>query len=430
MKSNQLFLKLTFVMLTLVCFTLFSCKKKSTSSVVKTEEPTPDPTPDPPVTDPPNNTGFIHPGILNTQAQIDFFVEKVKAGQQPWKDAYEKLKESPYSSLSYKDLPYISVDCGSYNNPNVGCDQQVLDGMAVYCQSLMYLITKDEQYAISATKILMDWSNTYQKNTKSNSRLVVSWAAPWYTNGAEILRYNYPGWKKENTDSFNAMLDKFLPYVTDDTMSGNNWVLSSIEAHIAIAIFKSDRAMFNAAVERWKLRTKTYIFQSSDGPVPITIPGKTSAETENKWKDDATSTSYVDGMAMETCRDLGHLNLGFNSMIYAAESAWNQGTDLFSVEKKRLTDFMELHGSWMTGAVAVPKNICDGKVRITESDATGIAPPKGGGQSAWEIAYSHLHDRLRIPLPYTAEMIDHQRPRGVFKWVGKPETLTHAGWVF
>ncbi len=373
---------------------------------------------------------FVHPGLLNSQAQIDFFVAKAKTTQQPWKAAFDQLKNSPYSSLSYVHKPYISVDCGSYNNPNVGCDQQVLDGMAVYCQSLMYMITKDDRYAKKAIEIITDWSTTYQKNTESNSRLVVSWATPWYTNGAEILRYNYPGWTGSNTDTFNAMLNKFLPYVTDDTMPSNNWVLSSIEAHMCIAVFRNNRVMYDAVVERWKTRVKTYIYQSSDGPKPVTIPGKTEAQTENVWKDNASSTAYIDGLGMETCRDIGHLNLGFNSMIYAAEIAWNQKTDLFSLQKERLKDFMELHGSWMTGAKRVPSNICDGVVRVKESDATGIVPPTGGGQSSWDIAYNHLHDRLNMQLPYTLQMLNEARPQKIAKWVLKGETLTHAGRPF
>jgi hypothetical protein len=133
---------------------------------------------------------------------------------------------------------------------------------------------------------------------------------------------------------------------------------------------------------------------------------------------------------METCRDLGHLNLGFSSMIYAAEIAWRQGIDLFSIEKKRLTDFMELHGSWMTGDVQVPADVGDGKVKAKLADSVGIQSLKGGGQTGWEIAYNHLHDRLNIELPYSLKMINKTRPTEVGKWVKKAETLTHGNRIF
>ncbi|MEO7309275.1 MAG: alginate lyase family protein [Chitinophagaceae bacterium] len=373
---------------------------------------------------------FKHPGILNSREQLSFIKKKLKNGEEPWKTAFKQLRESPFSSSNYQPKPYDVVDCGSYNKPNVGCDQQAQDGMAVYCNALMYCFTNDENYAKKALSIIDAWANTYQKNTSSNARLLVSWTAPWIANGAELLKYEYPGWKKENENQVNKLFDKFLPYVMDETMPGNNWVQSAIEANFAIAVFKDDKPLFDKAVERWKTRVRTYIYESTDGDKPINTPGKSEKETENTWKQTTSGTVYINGLAMESCRDLGHLNLGFNSMMYSAETAFQQNIDLFSLEQKRLTDFMELHGSWMTGAVKVPANICDGFIVAKRGDKDGITPPMGGGESAWEIAYSHLHDRLKIFLPYTKKMIEDKRPAHISKWVSKGETLTHAGIIF
>ena len=373
---------------------------------------------------------FKHPGILNSKAQIAFIKQKIKSGQEPWKTAFQQLKDLPFSSPNYQAKPYEFVDCGSYNNPNVGCDQQAQDGMAVYCNALMYCFTDEDKYAKKALSIIDAWATTYQKNTSSNARLLVSWTAPWIANGAELLRYEYPGWKKENEKQVNELFDKFLPYVMDDTMPGNNWIQSAIEANFAIAVFKDDKVLFDKAVERWKFRVKTYIYQKTDGDKPVNTLGKSTQETEKIWKQSASGTVYVDGLAMESCRDLGHLNLGFSSMMYSAETAYQQNVDLFLLEKKRLTDFMELHGSWMTGAVKVPSNICDGFIVAKKGDKAGIAPIVGGGETAWEIAYSQLHDRLNVPLPYTKKMIEDKRPANISKWVAKGETLTHAGRVF
>ncbi|HEX7366598.1 MAG TPA: alginate lyase family protein [Pelobium sp.] len=373
---------------------------------------------------------FKHPGILNSENQIDFVRKKIELEQEPWKSAFEKLKKSRYASPSYNAKPYQIVNCGSYNKPNVGCDAQAEDGMAVYCNALLYCFTKEEKYAKKALSIIDAWANTYEKNTSSNSRLLVSWTAPWIANGAELLRYEYPDWQKENENQVNKLFDKFLPYVMDETMPGNNWIQSAIEANFAIAVFKDDKPLFDKAVERWKFRVKTYIYESSDGPTPIKTPGKSDEQMKDIWRQNAQSTAYIDGLAMESCRDLGHLNLGFSSMIYAAETAYQQNVDLFALEKKRLTDFMELHGSWMTGAVKVPANICDGFIITKNGNKKGIEPPVGGGESAWEIAYNQLHDRLKIPLPYTKKMIEDKRPTGIYKWVAKGETLTHAGRVF
>ncbi len=94
------------------------------------------------------------------------------------------------------------------------------------------------------------------------------------------------------------------------------------------------------------------------------------------WQTGIRGNQFVDGLCWETCRDLGHVNLGFGSMTYAAETAWKQGFDLFEPNKKRLTDFMELHGTWMTRSVKASDYICDGVVKARLSNTSGITPPQ------------------------------------------------------
>jgi Alginate lyase len=391
------------------------------------------PTVVPVVTTPPvvvTPTSLKHPGLLVDQKQIDFILQKIQSGEEPWKSAFDKLKTSKYASLAYVYKAYENVECGSYNKPNVGCNNHVEDGMAVYCYALMYTLTKDARYAERAVEIINAWSSTYQKNTNTNSNLVVSWATPWFVNGAELLKYYYPEWNKEDEVKFISLLDKFLPYILDELSAGNNWIQSAIEAHFAVAVFKDDKALFNQAVERWKTRVKTYIYQTSDGPKPINTVGKTDAQMASIWKSTSTGTIYINGLAMETCRDLGHLNLGFNSMMYAAEIAYKHGVDLYSLEQKRITDFMELHAAWMTGSIEVPSTICGGVIKVQEADIDGIKLNIGGGQTAWDIAYNHFHDRLNVNLPYTEKMILGARPQSIVRWVSKGETLTHAGRIF
>jgi hypothetical protein len=405
-------------------FTFQNCKKAEEEKVVTTPVVT---TPVTPVTP---KTVFTHPGVLNSKKQLDFIAEKIKLGEQPWKGAYDALKQSKYASLTYAYKAFDNVECGSYNKPNIGCNNHVEDGMAVYCYALVYYFDKDVRYAQRAVEIINAWSSTYQKNTNTNSNLVVSWATPWFVNGAEILKYVYPQWKKEDETQFIVMLDKFLPYALNEFSAGNNWIQSAIEAHFAIAVFKDDKALFDKAVERWKTRVKTYIYQTTDGPKPINTVGKTDAQMAALWQSTSTGTVYIDGLAQETCRDLGHLNLGFNSMMYAAEIAYGQGVDLFSLEKKRITDMMELHASWMTGSVKVPDNICGGVVKVNEPDTVGIKINIGGGQTPWEIAYGHYNSRLKVSLPFTEKMLLKTRPQSIARWVSKGETLTHAGRSF
>lgn len=368
-----------------------------------------------------NAQEFNHPGAMHSQADLVFIKQKIDANKEPWKSSYTDMKNSKFAKLSYNHKAFNTVKCGSYNKPNVGCNEMVEDGMAAYTLALQWYITEDSRYAAKAIDIIDDWSLTYRKNTESNARLIVSWATPWYVNAAEILRYSDSGWSNTNTNRLNAMLNRFKNYIFWEDRPANNWMMSAVEARLAIAVFQDDRSAFNEAIDRWKYRVRTYIYQTSDGSEPIVPNGFTRARNLNVWKQGSTNLKFVDGLNMETCRDLNHTKLGFDSLMNGAEIAWQQGVDLFSLEQKRLSDFLNLHGNWMTGG-NVPNNICDGELDFKGSVS--------GSRVAFEIAYNHLHDRLGETLKTTREMIDATRPDDANRWVRKWESLAYANRPF
>jgi len=70
--------------------------------------------------EPVSGQAFRHPGIINSKEQLDFIKAKIKAEEQPWKDAFDQLKKSHFSDLNFRPEPFPRVDCGSYNKPNLG----------------------------------------------------------------------------------------------------------------------------------------------------------------------------------------------------------------------------------------------------------------------------------------------------------------------
>ncbi len=372
---------------------------------------------------------FSHPGAMHSKNDLDFVKSKIKLNQEPWKTAYASFlttkasgyqgnSPKPYSSLNYEHHAYQTVRCGFFNDPNEGCYDMVYDGVAAYSLALRFYFTDDARYAAKSIEIINAWALKYRSNEDLNSRLVVSWATPWYVNAAEILRYtNNSGWTTTNTNRLNTMLNRFKNYIFWEGRPTNNWVMSAIEARLAVAVFQDDRSAFNAAVNEWKLRIKTYIYQTTDGSRPINPPGENNSYTERVWREDRSGTAYINGLCMETCRDLNHTKLGFFSLMYGAEIAWNQGVDLFKVEEKRIADFLELHSNWMLGG-AVPKTICDGFLDKVTKDG-------------FESAYSHINGRLGRNLPRTKECINDSRPtQPVSSWVKKWETLMFANRPF
>ena len=64
---------------------------------------------------------FVHPGISQSKADLDYMRRLVKEGRQPWKDAFERLRTSTDAAFIAK--PFAHVLRGPYGKPNVGGDE-------------------------------------------------------------------------------------------------------------------------------------------------------------------------------------------------------------------------------------------------------------------------------------------------------------------
>src|SRR5262245_17601757 len=84
-----------------------------------------------------DDRAFRHPGVLVNQAQLALVRDRVRAGEQPWKDAYERAMAG-YGSLARVPRPREVVDCGPYSRPNNGCTDERNDAVAAYTQALAW----------------------------------------------------------------------------------------------------------------------------------------------------------------------------------------------------------------------------------------------------------------------------------------------------
>src|ERR1039458_1987931 len=57
---------------------------------------------------------IVHPGILQTRADLEFMKAKVKAREEPWKSAWDRLQAEPNSSLDFKPTPFAHIIRGAY----------------------------------------------------------------------------------------------------------------------------------------------------------------------------------------------------------------------------------------------------------------------------------------------------------------------------
>ena len=354
---------------------------------------------------PPMGDGFRHPGVLINQAQIDFVRGKIAAGEQPWKGAFDKAKADNYGSLAYAPKPQVTVECGPYSMPNNGCAEEANDSIAAYTHALLFALTGEEAHAKKSIEIMNGWSAVFKEHTNSNGPLQAAWYGAIWPRAGELIRHGYPGWPAAEVDRFKGMLKNvYLPRVIGGSGANGNWELSMIEASINIAVFLDDKATFDKAAGMWRKRVPAYFYLKSDGATPVKAPRGTA-----DW-----GTSYfVDGLAQETCRDFLHTQLGFGAAINAAETAFQQGLDLYGAESQRLRTTMEFHADLLLGKPPGP--VCGGSVMLRVLNT-------------WQIAFNHYKDRAGQALPLTERLI-LEKARAIdptykhMSW----ETLTHAG---
>jgi hypothetical protein len=357
--------------------------------------------------------GFRHPGILVNRAQLDFIKAKIAAGAEPWLSAFNAAKASKWAATSYTPAPIAVVQCGSFSNPDIGCSAEQSDAIAAYTQALLWYFTGDATYAKNSAAILDAWSATLQDHTLSNAPLQSAWTGSVFPRAAEILRATYPAWPAANAARYGKLLhDVYLPKVINGAANENgNWELSMAEATIAIGVYNDDAATFARGVAMWRARVPAYIYLKSDGAYPVPPPGgnkTTPAALIAYWQNQPT---FMEGLSQETCRDFGHLTLGFAAMVNGAETARIQSTDLYAEQSKRITTGFEFNAQYLDG-VAAPSTLCGGTLNLTPNPT-------------WEIGYNEYANRDGTALPHTHAVVLKGRPTGATHHIVF-ETLTHA----
>lgn len=335
---------------------------------------------------------FVHPGVFVGRGQLNLVRARVLAGRQPWKGAFDRMRASDYASLTWTSHPYEIVECGSYSNPNIGCTEEREDAMAAYTDALMWYLTRDHRYADKAIEIMDAWATTIEDHTNSNAPLQTGWAGVSWSQAGELIRYTYHGWETAKLHRFSDMLRTvYLPTVLPGKPDYNgNWELIMEEAAAGIAVFLDDHAAFDQAIAKTRARVAAYIYLESDGPLPNPPPGgtkNTPEEIVDYWQGQST---FVDGLAQETCRDFGHTGWGFDAAARTAETARIQGVPLYADIQQRLVKAYEFHAKYELGAT-VPEWLCGGAV----DQSLGFA----------EVAYNHYHNRIGVSMPKTHQLI-------------------------
>jgi hypothetical protein len=356
---------------------------------------------------------FTHPGVLVSRPQLDFVRAKVQAGAQPWTSAYQQMMASSYASLSRTPKPRAVVECGSYSNPNNGCTDEREDAIAAYTLALAWYITQDARYANKAIAIMDAWSPVIKDHTNSNAPLQTGWAGSSWPRAAEIIRYTYTGWSAQGITNFSNMLrNVYLPKIINGSNSNGNWELSMLEAAIGISVFLEDKTSYDKVVTKYRARVPAYIYLSTDGSLPKTVPGSgldTTAKIISYWQGQST---FVTGLTQETCRDFVHTGYGIAAIADIAETTRIQGQDLYPEIGERLRQALGFQSRYELGE-APPSWLCGGSVN------RGLGP-------VTEVGFNALNTRLGIAMTNTQKLTEQNRPAGTNALFVAWQTLTHA----
>jgi hypothetical protein len=368
---------------------------------------------------------FQHPGVLVSQAQLDYVKIMVAAHTEPFYSAFIKAQNSNIGSLTYQPFGPPSdgfIKCGPTSNPNIGCSNSDNDASAAYLQSLLWYITGNQQYATNAITILNLYGHGLKGystgSTYSNAPLQAAWDGQKWPRAAEIIRYGNAGWADSDIQQFKSMLDTaIVPQIINGSTSNGNWEISMIEALINIGVFNDEPNLFNTGVTFWKQRIPAYFYYHTDGAQPVPAPRGTA-----NWYGQTVYNASVDGISQETCRDFGHAQYGISGALDAAETTHIQGTDLYndvtSNARNRLTSALEFNAKYLlANSSTVPSYVCGGTVTLQ------VYPTD-------EIGYNEYHNRLGLDLPLTIEYLQaviRQLPNPTEYHIMVYETLSHGG---
>ncbi len=328
---------------------------------------------------------FVHPGLLHTREELAFVRQKISAGEQPWKAAWERLRAANSAALDYKPEPRAEVVRGPYNNPNIGSSEFSRDSSAAYTHALQWCLTGNEAHARKAAEIIDAWTATLKKISGHDTKLLIGMSGVILCNAAELLRHTSTVWAQPDQARFERMLrEHFYPLIQDFYPTANgNWDAAMIQTMLAMGIFLDDRAMFDRAVNYF-------------------LEGKGNGAIRNYFN--------AFGQCQESGRDQAHTQMGLGFLGCAAEMAWKQGVDLYGAADNRLALGFEYTAKYNLGHEVPyePYRSYDGRYfyREISDDARGRFAP------IYERIVYHYVGRKGMKLPYSQEATTKPKPEG------------------
>ncbi len=368
--------------------------------------------PDPVVV--PANKTFVHPGLFHTNNDFLRMKLKVEAGEEPWISGWNVLCANSHSSYNYNmQGPVVKLIRGGNSTEEPENDNYATafnDAAAAYQNAVRWKISGENLHAEKAIQILNAWANTcLEISGNSNKALAAGIYGHQFANAAEIMR-DYEGWKTEDLTVFKQWLvDVFLSvskdylathYGTCDTHYWANWDLANILNVMSIGILTDDVETYTYAID--------YLMEGSgNGQILKAI----------NYFHAASSNDDIDlGQIQESGRDQGHAMLCIGQLGNIAQTAGNQGEDIWGYNNNAILKGAEYQAKFNFANLDVPFHEY---VRYYDKDCksethTKIANDqgRGGNRPIWELLYAHYTTEKGIKARYLKIARDIHFPEG------------------
>ena len=411
---------------------------------------------------------FSHPCAMYTAADFTRVKQEISEGTlTDVKKAFDNLKVSPYSSLSYTPEPQEVIVRGDATGTGVSSENYAYamrDAAAAYQTALLWKLTDDEAYAKKSVEILDAWAGKCKKIASNDANQVLAAGAQGYTFAcaAEIMT-TYSGWAKADQDVYKKwMLDVFASKNKDflDNHTGSNvcalhywsnWDLVNMCSYMAIGILTENSEMVNYVVN--------YFYKGvGNGCIKNLIQGTFT---------DPLGTGEQIAQDQESGRDQGHAQMSAMVAANLAQMAYSlyennkmnadaSKLDFFAADDNALmklgeyvalsnlrngSDDANKEGQWIVNASDMPFNkyvYCTGctcKDKNHGATHTQLADDsgRGGVRPGWEIYYNHYAKvkGLTSGFTYAKQMADKMRPEcgaGDSRYGSNSGAFDQLGW--
>jgi hypothetical protein len=261
-----------------------------------------------------SHTGFVHPGLLLLQADLDKIRANVGAGTAPWSTAWAALKNVDAGIGYQASVTQTVTDAYALQN----------QGHAAWVLAVKWVASGDMAYATAAKRVLDAWVDGVTSMQSTTLRTGIG--AVQMANAAEVIAFGFNGeaaWPAAQVTKARTWFKSVVwPRIgMANAQRSSNWGTAAMAGCMATAIFADDPVKFDYTVSAFK----NGFTDAPDGCSGVT-----------QYVCEAT------GQPTEAGRDQGHAQGGVAHLVEVAMMAWNQGTtDLVPYANDRLVTGME-----------------------------------------------------------------------------------------